>query len=70
MKTLVLLLLLNNPDGSQEIVSRSLPMVAAECDALQRAVWAMPETVNPVQFMDEDGPAQRFDAACVDPSAN
>lgn len=70
MKTLVLLLLLNNPDGSQEVVSRSVPMVAAECDTLQRAVWAMPESANPVQFIDENGPAQRLDAACVDAAAN
>ena len=70
MKTLVLLLLLNNPDGTQETVARSLPMVAAECDALQRAVWAMPESTNPVQFVDENGPAQRLDAACVAATAN
>lgn len=65
MKTVVLLLLLNTPDGAQHIVSQSPAMEHAHCEALAQAVWAMPETANPVVAQSPEGPLQRYDAACV-----
>lgn len=65
MKALVLLLLLNNPDGTQSIISQSPEMAFAHCEALAHAVWAMPETANPVVASSPEGPLQRYDAACV-----
>ena len=63
MKTLLLTLLINNPDGSQVEISRSIPMSFQDCDTMQKNVWNMPN--NPVAFIDENGIANRYDAACL-----
>lgn len=65
MKAFVLLLLLNHPNGTQEIASQSREMSAAECAPLAQAVWDIPAARNPVVAMSPEGPLQRYDAACV-----
>lgn len=64
MKTLILLLLINNADGTQAeiVIGRNLSF--AECDAGQRAIWDTPQGVA---YYDDQGPVPMIDAACVYP---
>lgn len=65
MKTLLLLLIFNQPDGSSvELVWRS-GLSFAECDAMQRAIWNGP---GEVAYYDDHGPVPALDAACVYPA--
>lgn len=62
MKTAILIILLNTSYGGQSVAYTSEPMPVAECDAMQRQLWAIPfETVR----TDDDGAWPAVDAACV-----
>ena len=66
MKTLVLLLLLNQPDGSQiEIRLNSDLMTREDCERAAEAIWNVP---GPVAYVDAEGPVPLIDAACVYPA--
>lgn len=61
MCDLILVLLLNLPNGEQIEQSR-IRMDAVSCLIMQEAVWNGP---NEVAYIDEFGPAPIIDAACI-----
>lgn len=65
MKTFILLLILNQPDGSAVELQWKRGLAWEECDALQRDIWDTPQAVA---FYDAQGPVPVLDAACVTPA--
>lgn len=65
MKTLILLLIFNMPDGSSVEIAWKRDLAFAECDAMQRAIWNTPQEVA---YYDDQGPVPAVDAACVYPA--
>lgn len=64
MKTLIFLLLLNQPNGTQTEIVVARDLSYAQCDVMQRSVWdAGSETIGE----DAEGPIPAIDAACVYP---
>lgn len=65
MKTLLLLLIFNQADGSSvELVWRS-GLDRAECQAMAESIWNGP---GEVAYYDDQGPVPALDAACVYPA--
>ena len=62
MKTLILLLIFNQPDGSAIEMAWKRELTFAECDAMQKAIWNSPVDVA---YWDDQGPVPVIDAACV-----
>lgn len=62
MKTLVLLLILNNPDGSWREIEVARGLSESQCLPMQAAVW---NSGSPVAYRDAQGPVPVLDAACV-----
>lgn len=64
MKTLIFLLLLNQPNGAQTEIIVARDLTFEQCDAMQRNLWnAGSETIG----QDAEGPIPAYDAACVYP---
>lgn len=62
MKTLLLLILINNPNGSQHIQTRMV-LPESTCLDIEAAIW---EGTSPVVGHDSDGKEiNLIDAACV-----
>lgn len=64
-KALILLILWNQPDGSQVEIVAARNLTFAECDAAQRSVWRMPQEIA---GHDAQGAFPVIDAACVYPA--
>lgn len=65
MKTMILLLIINLPDGSSQELAWKRDLSFAECDRLQRQIWDAP---GDVAYWDDQGPVPVLDAACVYPA--
>lgn len=64
MKSLILLLLLNQPDGSQLEIALLRNLDAATCNRMAAEIWSAPQEII---GHDEYGPIPNIDAACVYP---
>lgn len=64
MKTLILLVILNLPDGTSQEIAVARGLDFPTCNAMQQAVWA---AGSPVAYVDDQGPVPAIDAACVYP---
>lgn len=65
MKTLILLLILNMPDGTSQEIAIARGLSFAECDIMQRNIWG---AGSEIAYHDAQGPVPMIDAACVYPS--
>ena len=64
MKTLILLLIFNMPDGSSQEIAWKRGLGAEECAAMAQSIWDTPQDVA---YWDDQGPVPAVDAACVTP---
>lgn len=64
MKTLILLLIFNLPNGEAQEIAWKRDLTFAECDRLQREIW---DVGSDVAYYDDQGPVPAIDAACVYP---
>jgi hypothetical protein len=65
MKTLLFVILLNLPNGSQQEVVVARDLDFATCDRMQRAIWDAP---TEAAYVDAEGPVPLVDAACMYPA--
>lgn len=62
MKTIILLLIINQSDGSSVELSWERNLAPAECQALAESVWSRG---TEIAYWDDQGPVPVLDAACV-----
>lgn len=62
MKSLLLLLLINLPNGEQLEIPLLTTNSIVVCDAGQRSVW---DAGSEVSYVDVQGPVPLIDAACI-----
>lgn len=65
MKTLLLLLIFNQPDGSQVEIVWKRDLDRTTCQHMAESIWNSP---GEVAYWDDQGPVPALDAACVYPA--
>lgn len=64
MKTLILLLIINLPNGESQEIAVARGLDRPTCDAMAKSVW---DAGSPVAYYDDQGAVPALDAACVYP---
>lgn len=65
MKTLILLLIFNMPNGESVEIAWKRDLAAGECRALAEGIW---NAGSEIAYWDDQGPVPALDAACVYPA--